>query len=60
MTHEQLTTLLGRLYEEGVKRENLGGYSTDADSLLFLHSALYRITQHLLDKEKKPKKRKKK
>jgi hypothetical protein len=60
MTRDQLILLSTRVYDEGKKREGLGGYSADADSLLFLHSAVYNVVQHLIEKEKKPRKRKKK
>lgn len=49
------------LMKEVVKRRGLGGYSADADGILFLTESLFKLTQHLVDEfpqeEEQPKKK---
>lgn len=54
MTREDLEQLEGQLMAEVVKRRSLGGYNSEAECLMFLSEAMYKITQHL--REKAPRK----
>lgn len=54
MTLEDLEYLEGQLRKELIKRQSLGGYNSEAECLMLLTEAMYKITQHL--REKAPKK----
>ena len=47
MTRSDLEELEKRLRAEVVKRHGLGGYNSEAECLMFLSEAMYKITQHL-------------
>lgn len=54
MTRADLIELETRLRAEVVKRGNLGGYNSEAECLMFLSEAMYKIVQHLREKAPKP------
>lgn len=54
MTWEDLEYLEAQLRKEVVKRQSLGGYNSEAECLMFLAEAMYKIVQHL--REKTPRK----
>ncbi len=54
MTREDLELLEKQLRAEVVKRHSLGGYNSEAECLMFLSEAIYKIAQHL--REKAPRK----
>lgn len=47
MTRSDLEELEKRLRAEVVKRQALGGYNSEAECLMFLSEAMYKIVQHL-------------
>ncbi len=58
MTFTELALLEGQIEHEVKRRQNLGGYSTDADSILMITQTLHKLIQHLMEefpKEKLPK-----
>lgn len=54
MNRQDLEDLEKRLRAEVVKRQSLGGYNSEAECLMFLSEAMYKIVQHL--REKAPRK----
>ncbi len=54
MTRSDLEELEKRLRAEVVKRQSLGGYNSEAECLMFLSEAIYKIVSHL--REKAPRK----
>lgn len=50
MTRQDLEDLEKRLRAEVVKRGQLGGYNSEAECLMFLSEAMYKIVQHLREK----------
>ena len=55
MTRADLEELTKRLRVEVVKRGQLGGYNSEAECLMFLSEAMYKIATHLLEKAPRPK-----
>ncbi len=51
MTREDLEYLETQLRAEVVKRKSLGGYNSEAECLMMLSEAMYKIAQHLREKE---------
>jgi len=49
MQRSDLEILEAQLMDEVVRRRHLGGYSTDAESILKLTEAMYRIVGHLIN-----------
>jgi hypothetical protein len=54
MTRDELELLERQLMAEVVKRRNLGGYNSEAECLMLVTEALYKIAHHL--REKSPRK----
>jgi hypothetical protein len=50
MTRADLELLTKQLRAETVKRGHLGGYNSEAECLMFLSEAIYKIASHLLEK----------
>ena len=44
-----LTELENILMKEVVKRRSLGGYNSEAESVLLLAESLFKVVQHLID-----------
>ena len=59
MRLDDLQALTKEIMKELVKRRSLGGYSAEADGILFLYEAMFRVLQHLEDQYPRPKKAKK-
>lgn len=53
MNREALDTLERRMMEEVVKRRKLGGYNSEAESVLLMSEVLLEVLRHL--KERTPK-----
>lgn len=49
MKKDDLVQLEATMMKEVVRRRLLGGYSVEAEGVLVLSEALYRITQHLVE-----------
>jgi hypothetical protein len=49
MKKHDLQELEKVIMKEVVKRRSLGGYNSEAESVLLLSETLYRIIQHLVD-----------
>ena len=58
MTLQQLEQLQDLMTDEVAKRRRLGGYSQEADAILMLCETVLKLTQHILDGELKPRRRK--
>jgi len=56
MTRSDLEELEKRLRAEVVKRQSLGGYNSEAECLMFLSEAMYKIVGHLISATPIPKK----
>lgn len=54
MTREDLEYLEAQMRKEVVKRQSLGGYNSEAECLMLLTEAIYKISQHL--REQSPRK----
>lgn len=52
MTKKELNELADSLEKEAKRRRALGGYSTDADTLMLLSESLCKIAAHLSEKAK--------
>ena len=50
MTREDFELLEDKLRKEYVRRQSLGGYSADAETLLFLTSAVYEMARHISER----------
>ena len=50
MTREDFELLEDKLRKEFVRRQGLGGYSADAETLLHLTSAVYEISRHISER----------
>ncbi len=49
MNKEQLERLEAQMLQEVAKRRPLGGYSTDASTILMLCETIMRILQHVIE-----------
>lgn len=50
MTRSDLEDLVKRLRAETVRRSQLGGYNSEAECLMFLAEATYKLANHMLEK----------
>lgn len=56
MTKEELQNLEARLMELLVQRRRLGGYNSEAESVLLLTEAIFKVVQHINSSTKRPNK----
>jgi len=54
MKLEQIQQLEKEIMKEVVKRRGLGGYSAEAEGLLILTEAMYKVVQHLREEAEYP------
>ena len=56
MKRDDLQALTKEVMKELVRRRALGGYSTEAEGLLYLYEAMFKVLLHLEDQLPRPKK----
>jgi hypothetical protein len=54
MTRDDLEIMVDKLRKEFVKRQGLGGYSADAETIMFLTSTMYEMGRHMLEAMPRP------